>query len=105
MRLDYLALVDPDTFEETGEDYAGPARLLVAARIGATRLIDNIPLSLESHAATIDVGNTNTVLGMFDGDEIVEHWRINTDPDRTADEIAVLLAACSSTVRWSRTRT
>ena len=40
---------------------------------------------------TIDVGNTNTVLGMFDGDEIVEHWRINTDPDRTADEIAVLL--------------
>ena len=40
---------------------------------------------------TIDVGNTNTVLGMFDGDRIVEHWRINTDPDRTADEIAVLL--------------
>src|ERR1700733_6149644 len=40
---------------------------------------------------TIDVGNTNTVLGVFDGDQIVEHWRINTDPDRTADEIAVLL--------------
>ena len=40
---------------------------------------------------TIDVGNTNTVLGMFDGEEIVEHWRIATDPDRTADEIAVLL--------------
>src|SRR3984957_15788114 len=40
---------------------------------------------------TIDVGNTNTVLGIFDGDQIVEHWRINTDPDRTADEIAVLL--------------
>jgi pantoate--beta-alanine ligase len=51
LRLDYLALVDPDTFEEAGEDYAGPARLLVAARIGATRLIDNIPLSLECHAA------------------------------------------------------
>ena len=40
---------------------------------------------------TIDVGNTNTVLGMFDGDQIVEHWPTNTDPDRTADEIAVLL--------------
>jgi pantoate--beta-alanine ligase len=51
LRLDYLALVDPDTFEEAGEDYAGPARLLVAARIGATRLIDNTPLSLECHAA------------------------------------------------------
>ena len=39
----------------------------------------------------IDVGNTNTVLGMFDGDEVVEHWRIATDPARTADEIAVVL--------------
>ena len=40
---------------------------------------------------TIDVGNTNMVLGIFDGDEVVEHWRLATDPDRTADEIAVLL--------------
>ncbi|MEU9301420.1 type III pantothenate kinase [Streptomyces sp. NPDC048269] len=40
---------------------------------------------------TIDVGNTQTVLGLFDGDEIVEHWRISTDPRRTADELAVLM--------------
>ena len=40
---------------------------------------------------TIDVGNTNTVLGMFDGSEVIEHWRISTDPVRTADELAVLL--------------
>src|SRR5216683_2729771 len=40
---------------------------------------------------TIDVGNTNTVLGVFEGDQVVEHWRINTDPDRTADEITVVL--------------
>jgi type III pantothenate kinase len=40
---------------------------------------------------TIDVGNTNTVLGVFDGEMIVEHWRIATVPDRTADEIAVVL--------------
>jgi type III pantothenate kinase len=39
----------------------------------------------------IDVGNTNTVLGVFDGAEVVEHWRISTDPVRTADELAVLL--------------
>jgi pantoate--beta-alanine ligase len=51
LRLDYLALVGPDTFEEAVEDYAGPARLLVAARVGSTRLIDNTPLSLECHAA------------------------------------------------------
>jgi type III pantothenate kinase len=39
----------------------------------------------------IDVGNTHTVLGLFDGKEIVEHWRIATDARRTADEIAVVL--------------
>ncbi|BFV58594.1 type III pantothenate kinase [Kitasatospora sp. CMC57] len=40
---------------------------------------------------TIDVGNTQTTLGLFDGEEIVEHWRISTDPRRTADELAVLM--------------
>ncbi|WP_037574790.1 type III pantothenate kinase [Phaeacidiphilus oryzae] len=40
---------------------------------------------------TIDVGNTHTVLGLFDGEEIVEHWRISTDPRRTADELAVAI--------------
>ncbi|MGO9081342.1 MAG: type III pantothenate kinase [Streptosporangiaceae bacterium] len=39
----------------------------------------------------IDVGNTNTVLGIFDGEEVVEHWRIATDPVRTADELAVIM--------------
>ena len=40
---------------------------------------------------TIDVGNTNTVLGVFSGDKVIEHWRIATDPIRTADELAVTL--------------
>jgi type III pantothenate kinase len=40
---------------------------------------------------TIDVGNTNTVLGLFEGEDVVEHWRIATDPVRTADELAVIL--------------
>jgi type III pantothenate kinase len=39
---------------------------------------------------TIDIGNTHTVLGLFEGSDIVEHWRISTDPRRTADEHAVL---------------
>ncbi len=39
----------------------------------------------------IDVGNTNTVLCVFDGDQVVEHWRTATDPVRTADELAVTL--------------
>ncbi|MGG8409214.1 type III pantothenate kinase, partial [Streptomyces sp. 12297] len=40
---------------------------------------------------TIDVGNSQTVLGLFDGEELVDHWRISTDPRRTADELAVLM--------------
>ena len=40
---------------------------------------------------TIDIGNTNMVLGVFDGDQMVEHWRVATVPDRTADELAVVL--------------
>ncbi len=43
---DYLALVDPATFEQVDEHVSGPALLLVAARVGATRLIDNTPLDL-----------------------------------------------------------
>ncbi|GAV31698.1 MAG: type III pantothenate kinase [Anaerosomatales bacterium] len=37
----------------------------------------------------IDVGNTQTVLGLFDGDELDGHWRIATDASMTADELRV----------------
>lgn len=43
LALDYLALTDPD-LEPVGPRYGGPALLLVAGRVGATRLIDNTPL-------------------------------------------------------------
>lgn len=46
LSLDYLALVEPATFTEVGDGYAGPATLAVAGRVGATRLIDNLPLTL-----------------------------------------------------------
>lgn len=39
--VDYLALVDPATVEQVPADHTGPALLLVAARVGTTRLIDN----------------------------------------------------------------
>ncbi|MBE1532943.1 pantoate--beta-alanine ligase [Actinomadura algeriensis] len=44
--LDYLVLVDPATFTEVTADHAGPAVLAVAGRVGATHLIDNLPLQL-----------------------------------------------------------
>jgi type III pantothenate kinase len=40
---------------------------------------------------TIDVGNTNTVIGCFDGADLVDSWRIKSDARATADEIALLL--------------
>jgi pantoate--beta-alanine ligase len=44
---DYLALVDPATFEQVGEGATGRALLLAAAKIGSTRLSDNMPLDLD----------------------------------------------------------
>ncbi|UWE12975.1 pantoate--beta-alanine ligase [Actinacidiphila bryophytorum] len=41
---DYLALIDPTDFTEAAPDHTGPAVLAVAAKVGVTRLIDNIPL-------------------------------------------------------------
>jgi type III pantothenate kinase len=40
----------------------------------------------------VDVGNTQTVLGLYDGGSLAQHWRVATEADRTADELAVLLA-------------
>ena len=38
----------------------------------------------------VDVGNTHTVIGVFKGDELVDHWRIGTDDRRTPDELALM---------------
>ncbi len=39
----------------------------------------------------IDVGNTQTVLGLFDQAEIVDSWRISTDPRATSDQLALTI--------------
>jgi len=39
---------------------------------------------------TVDVGNTNIVLGLFDGDRLFESYRLRTDARVTADELALL---------------
>jgi type III pantothenate kinase len=40
----------------------------------------------------VDVGNTQTVLGLFDSEQLVEHWRVATEAERTGDELAALFA-------------
>jgi type III pantothenate kinase len=38
----------------------------------------------------IDIGNTNTSLGVFDGERLATHWRLTTERSRTVDEWGVL---------------
>ena len=42
----------------------------------------------------LDVGNTNTVMGIFDGEELIRHWRL-TSRKQTADEVGFM-----SSVSW-----
>jgi type III pantothenate kinase len=39
----------------------------------------------------MDVGNTNTVMGVYDGDRLITNWRLATSPDRTGDEYGILV--------------
>lgn len=38
----------------------------------------------------IDIGNTNTVIGLYDNEKLVNHWRIKTDSQSTADELILI---------------
>jgi type III pantothenate kinase len=39
----------------------------------------------------LDVGNTNTVVGLFQGSDLISRWRLSTHADRTADEVGMWL--------------
>jgi type III pantothenate kinase len=39
----------------------------------------------------IDIGNTNIVLGIFQDDKMLNHWRIRTERDMTGDEVGILI--------------
>jgi type III pantothenate kinase len=41
----------------------------------------------------VDVGNTQTVFGLFDASELVEHWRIATERTRSGDELGAMFRA------------
>ena len=49
----------------------------------------------------IDVGNTNTVLGVYDGDVLVHDWRIRTVIDHTVDEYGMLIYSLYKSSRIS----
>lgn len=47
----------------------------------------------------LDVGNTNTVVGLFEGDRLRTHWRLTTHAERTADEVGMWLLQL---LRWEK---
>ena len=55
------------------------------SRPGTTRDVQS-PMLL-----AVDVGNTQTVLGLYDGEGLTENWRLATERTRTGDELGVLL--------------
>ena len=50
----------------------------------------------------IDVGNTNIVLGIFKGKELMDHWRVSTNRLRTTDEYGVRSEEHTSELHHSR---
>ncbi len=53
--IDYLVLVHPRTLEDVPEWYRGEALLAVAGRVGTTRLIDNLPISVGPGGGALEV--------------------------------------------------
>jgi len=45
---------------------------------------------MPSNVLVVDAGNTNIVLGLFEGDELVSSWRLATARERTSDEYGIL---------------
>jgi len=51
-----------------------------------------------------DVGNTETTIGLFDGEALCGHWRVTTDVNRTPDEIELLIRSLLSASDIDRVR-
>ena len=49
--------------------------------------------AMEASLLAIDIGNTQTVAGLFSGDRLQEHWRIATEPHATADQLTATFAS------------
>jgi type III pantothenate kinase len=52
----------------------------------------------------VDVGNTQTVIGVFERNELREHWRLSSEKERTADELALIFQGLLAQVGLSFSR-
>jgi type III pantothenate kinase len=47
----------------------------------------------DTNLLAIDIGNTNIVLGVYKGEDLVAYWRMSTSPHRMPDELAVMITS------------
>ncbi len=77
----------------TGVDYLSVGALTHSAPVLDIGLdLDPVPGRSPLMLLAIDVGNTNTVFGLFEGSRLVDHWRISTEARRTGDELGLTVA-------------
>lgn len=48
-------------------------------------------MAAKSKLLVVDIGNTNSVLGVYSGDKLIGHWRMSSQPNRTTDEMKVFI--------------
>ena len=86
-----LRLENARAVAETGVDYLAVGALTHSAPVLDIGLDISSPHTRTDEAMllAIDIGNTNTVLGVFDGEKLERSWRIKTDARSTADELAL----------------
>jgi len=54
-------------------------------------MVEKERLGVNEYLLALDVGNTNTVVGLFQGEELKTDWRLTTHAERTADEVGMWL--------------
>ena len=97
-----LTLDDAAEVAATGVDYLAVGALTHSAPVLDIGLDLTRDLSKGAEPLmllAIDIGNTNTVLGVFDGERIVHSWRVKTDARNTADELMLTFTACCTGCR------
>ena len=83
------------TLETVGDYAAAGADLISVGALTHSAPVLDIGLDLQEGPdvlLAIDVGNTQTVVGLYGDGDLLDHWRIATNAERTSDEHALLFA-------------
>ena len=87
---------DRRAYADAGADFISIGAITHRRRRSTSRSTSIDPRPTRTEGAltmllAIDTGNTQTVIGLFDGPELADHWRIATIAARTSDELALMI--------------